>query len=51
LDLTEWKDIAEEAENYLWLESACDAGGSSLWDEVKNERLLDGGDVTEIPGF
>jgi hypothetical protein len=43
LNLTEWKDVAEEAENYLWLESACDAGGSSLWNEVENERLLDGG--------
>ena len=51
LNLAEWKDVAEEAENYLWLESACDAGGSSLWDEVTNERLLDGVDITELPGF
>jgi hypothetical protein len=51
LNLTEWKDVAEEAENYLWLESACDAGGSSLWNEVKNEMLLNGGDATEFSDF
>jgi hypothetical protein len=40
MNLTEWEDVAEEVENHLWLESACDNGGRSLWNEVKNEGLL-----------
>ncbi|PMD48019.1 hypothetical protein L207DRAFT_505123, partial [Hyaloscypha variabilis F] len=43
LNLTEWEDAALETENYLWLESACDAGGNSLWNEVKSAR-----DVHEV---
>jgi hypothetical protein len=42
-NLTEWEDAALETENYLWLESACDAGGNSLWNEVKSAR-----DVHEV---
>lgn len=51
LNLIEWKDVAEEVENYLWLESACDTGGSNLWDEMKNARLLDGDDNAVFSGF
>jgi hypothetical protein len=51
LNFTEWKDVAEEVENYLWLESACDAGGRSLWNEVINDRLLDGHDIPELSDF
>lgn len=40
LDLSEWNDVAEELENWLWLESACDAGGRLLWMEVLSERLV-----------
>jgi len=46
LNLTEWEDAAEEVGNYLWLGSACDAGGRSLWDEVENKRVVEG-DGTE----
>lgn len=34
LKLSEWEDVAEELEKYLWLESACDSGGRLLWMEV-----------------
>jgi hypothetical protein len=46
LRFAEWKDVAEEVESFLWLESACDAGGRSLWNEVMTERLMDEGDIT-----
>ena len=48
LNLTEWKDAAEEVEKYLWLESTCDAGGSILWDEVKIERALEGDGIIQF---
>lgn len=35
LGFWEWDDIAREMEAFLWLSSACDSGGSSLWAEVK----------------
>ena len=32
------KKVFQQA--FLWLDSACDAGGRILWAEVKSERLL-----------
>jgi hypothetical protein len=40
LKLSEWEDVAKEVESYLWLASACDSGGRSLWDEMRSEWLL-----------
>lgn len=36
LRLSSWEQVAGPLENYLWLESACDAGGRLLWDEAVN---------------
>ncbi|PKK42202.1 hypothetical protein CI102_14752 [Trichoderma harzianum] len=37
LMLSDWEGVAEKLGNYLWLESACDAGGRLLWIDVLNE--------------
>jgi len=33
-----WEDVLEGLKTHLWLESACDAGGRNLWEEVIRER-------------
>lgn len=38
LELSTWSQISEELENFLWLESACDIAGRSLWMEVEQEK-------------
>ena len=38
LKIEEWEDVEEELGAYLWLQSACDAGGQLLWVEVVDER-------------
>ncbi|KAL5322824.1 hypothetical protein ACEPPN_010803 [Leptodophora sp. 'Broadleaf-Isolate-01'] len=40
LKLSDWRYVVVNIEEYLWLESACDNGGRSLWDEVLNDRFL-----------
>ncbi|PVH80073.1 hypothetical protein DL98DRAFT_419234, partial [Cadophora sp. DSE1049] len=40
LKLSEWQDVIENIEEYLWLENACDNGGRILWDDVVNDRFL-----------
>jgi hypothetical protein len=35
-----WDEAADEFSNYLWLESACDAGGRLLWMEVMDHKAL-----------
>lgn len=39
LNLLEWDDVVDNNEEYLWLDSACNSGGSSLWMEVINDRF------------
>lgn len=41
LNISRWDEVAEEVEQYLWLERACDAGGRKLWLDVIRERHLD----------
>lgn len=41
LNISEWDDVAEEMAHYLWLESACDAGGRLLWAAVAGELWTD----------
>jgi len=42
LGISEWDDVAEELGNFLWLQSACDAGGRTLWAEVvQNRRIVE----------
>lgn len=38
LELSTWYQVSVELENYLWLESACDSAGRSLWMEVEQEN-------------
>lgn len=40
LGFSEWEEVAEELESYLWLESVCDAGGRLLWAEVMSYRTI-----------
>jgi hypothetical protein len=40
LKFSEWEEVTDELEKYLWLESACDAGGRLLWTEAWTDRLL-----------
>jgi len=39
LELSTWYQVSVELENYLWLESACDSAGRSLWIEVEQEKM------------
>lgn len=38
LELSTWYQVSAELENYLWLESACDSAGRSIWMEVEHEN-------------
>lgn len=38
LSFSHWEEVAEELENYLWLESVCDTAGRLLWMEVMNKK-------------
>lgn len=40
LKLSYWEAVTEELEYYLWLESACDAGGRLIWIAATNDTLL-----------
>jgi hypothetical protein len=52
LNLSEWEQVVEKLENYLWLGSACDTGGQLLWAEVLADRTsLGGGDIMAISSF
>jgi hypothetical protein len=39
LQIGTWEQVTEIMEGFLWLDSACDAGGRILWAEVKSGRL------------
>jgi hypothetical protein len=39
LKLGRWEEVTEVLEGFLWLDSACDAGGRILWAEVTRGRL------------
>jgi len=39
LKLGSWEQVTEVLEGFLWLDSACDAGGRILWAEVTRGRL------------
>jgi hypothetical protein len=41
LDISEWDDVVEEMAHYLWLDSACNAGGRLLWGAVAGELWTD----------
>lgn len=42
LNISEWEQVIEKLENYLWLGSACDSGGQILWAEVLADRMSAG---------
>ena len=51
LTFCQWDDVVVEMENWLWLRSACNEGGSSLWVEVMNERLRRGVRIVDGAGL
>jgi hypothetical protein len=44
MNSSEWEQVTEKLENYLWLDSACDTGGRLLWTEVLADRTSDDDD-------
>jgi hypothetical protein len=40
LKIGTWEEVTEIMESFLWLDSACDAGGRILWAEVRSRRFL-----------
>lgn len=40
LKISTWEQVVELMEGFLWLDSACDAGGRVLWAEATSARLL-----------
>ena len=52
LNLSDWDQVTEKLENYLWLESACDGGGQLLWAEVLADKTSAGeGENEAISSF
>jgi hypothetical protein len=49
LGLSNWEEVSDELDNYLWLNSACEAGGRMLWLEVMNDRVLQECDKASFP--
>jgi hypothetical protein len=39
LKVVSWEQVVEVMEGFLWLDSACDAGGEILWAQVTTDRL------------
>jgi len=39
LKIDSWEQVTEVLEGFLWLDSACDAGGRILWAEVTRRKL------------